>query len=160
MKMKYAILFMVIAMTLMFPGRVLAVTSVFNNTSALSSTGGNSADAGTISEGTSSAKVFLETIINGKVVENINESVESSGDENVIIEKEFIIPDEDKNATTQTYINLRAGEAAEQSQKVKQNVEDKQEDAEAAVVAAQEKRPFFLAVVFQKLMNYVFAVFN
>lgn len=60
--------------------------NIENTVSVSANSGGNSASAGEIVEGTQTVELFIETIVNGEVVELIEESV--TGDEPVSIKKE------------------------------------------------------------------------
>jgi hypothetical protein len=53
---------------------VLAETVIKNNVSSSASTGGNQASGGSVIQGESSASVSIETVVNGQVVTDIQET--------------------------------------------------------------------------------------
>ena len=82
----------IIAITLLFfliglPKFVLAdTTTVINNISASSNTGGNTAESGEVIQGKSEASVKVYTEVNGEVVEDFEKTVESVSGGDVEVE--------------------------------------------------------------------------
>ena len=69
----------------LFAGSILTAraeeTNITNSIRVHSSTGGNRvSNGGTVRNGTSKSSVFIETTVNGKQVEHINETIESSSE--------------------------------------------------------------------------------
>jgi hypothetical protein len=85
-----------------FP-RAIYATIVENNISSRASSGGNNAGNGKITEGQSSADVYIETIVDGQTVQLLDEHTEGP---NASIEKELNYEDEDSEV--QTSISVEA----------------------------------------------------
>lgn len=149
-----------ITMLITTPITFAGSASVINDVSVSANSGGNT--AGFIIEGATRARVFVKTIINGEVVEEIDETVESSGTDGVSVEKTFLHESEDGGVKTETNIHLQTSEpagieadAGEASQKV---VEQKQEKDVLEEVG--EKRVFSLSALLQRFKNYVISIFS
>ena len=160
--MRYAILYSVITITMLTttPITFAGSASVINVVSVSANSGGNT--AGLINEGVSKARVFVKTVINGEVVEEVDETVESSGADGASVEKTFLHESEDGSVKTETNIHLQTSEpagididAGETSQKV---VEQNQEK-NTPEVSDKEKTSPFLAF-FGKLIKYVVSIFS
>jgi len=129
-----------------------AVTTVVNDVWTSASTGGNSASGGVVSEGTSKAKVFIKTVINGEIVKYVDETVESSSGESVFIKKEI------HNEVTNEEENSEIMEEAVQVNSLE--TEEIKKEVEERILEAKGDTPSFVATVFQKLINYVFSIFR
>lgn len=160
--MKYAILYSVIMVVALntIPIAFAGFASVINDVSVSANSGGNT--AGFIKEGASKARVFVKTVINGEVVGEIDETVESSGTDGVSVEKTFLHESEDGSVKTETNIHLQTNEpagaevnAGETSQKV---VEEKQE--KNITEEAGKNRTLSFRTFFRKFINYVASIFS
>ena len=98
-------------------------TFITNEIQAYSSSGGNSAEEGEIIEGKGEAAIFLETMLDGEVVEHIEESISSEQGESLEIEKESVY--ENENVKVESKVNLRVNTATVES------VMDSSEEAES-----------------------------
>ena len=134
--------------------------SVINDVSISADTGGNTALF--IKNGTSKARIFVKTIINGEVIEEIDETVESSGVDGASVEKTFLYKSEDEGVKTKTNIYLQTSESpgveadtGEASQKVVEQNQEKNTSEESE----KRTKPYFLAF-FGKLINYVTSIFS
>ena len=157
--MRYAILYSAITITMLAtaPITFAGSASVINDVSVSANSGGNT--AGFIKEGTSRARVFIKTIVNGEVVEYIDETVETSGGEEAKIEKETHY--EEGNAEIET--KSTAGESeeiAQDSDSQTGSLETQNKEVGKNNTEVADKEPSFVAVIFQKLINYVFSIFG
>lgn len=88
--------------------------NVTNSVSVSASSGGNTASGGEIVEGSASGSIFIETKVNGEIIELINEEVTSeSGD--IHIERETEVSDGTASVTVQALVNVDSGEGAGES---------------------------------------------
>jgi len=83
-------------------------TSVKSSISVSSNTGGNSASAGAAQEGKATADVFIETTVNGEVVEYVNEHYENTNGEGIIINKQSNFEIDSGGAGVETSIRANA----------------------------------------------------
>ena len=97
-----------------------ADTSVENSVSASASSGGNTASNGEVIEGNASAHVFVETIINGKTIEHIDEHVEDSES----FEYEVVNKTEDTIVETSVsaHTEVKKGETTDDKKELRENV--------------------------------------
>ena len=179
----------------LFPAFALAnhpeeSTIIRNSVSVSASSGGNSAEPGQIIVGETSADVFVETIVNGEVVESIDEHYEnldgaievgtaSEGD-GYSVETQIQVGgdnasgEESENITTATTDNLTTYEGVrlEESQKattavsaaaievINENVERSSMTEEKQQEKADEKKKSSFFTFFSKIFNYVFNLFT
>ena len=137
-------------------------TTVINNVSVSASTGGNSANGGVIKEGVSKAGIFIKTIVNGETVEYIDEEVKSSGDEEVKIEKETHYEGDETKTEAKATVNMsgRTKEITQSanSQTDQAKIQDKEVEKSNSEVVSE--KPSLVAIIFQKLINYVLSIFR
>ena len=130
-------------------------TTVTNSIYSSATTGGNSANGGVVEEGTSKAKVFIKTTVNGKVVEYVNETAEASG-EGVKIEKETYY--EANNAKLEA--DNSTDTLQENTQNTLTNTSTQSKEVEKNNQEITNEKSSFVATIFQKLINYVFSIFR
>jgi len=108
---KYAFIgFVMLALALSMYQVSYAETVIVNNVSSSASTGGNSASNGEVVEGTSQSSVFIETVVNGEVVEYVNKEVVSDeGSVSVTVESN-VISNSGEGSHVETNIGMVAGE--------------------------------------------------
>ena len=138
--------------------QVLAET-VTNDISVFSSSGGNSADGGIIKTGTSKARIYLETVINGETVELIDKEIESSGENGAFLEEETHYESEDGSVETKTFIRAEAGETVignnGEQEKLQQEIAE-----ENNIEETEDEGKSFIGMFFKKLFNYVYSIFK
>lgn len=135
---------------------VEAETQVINDVSVSASTGGNSAESGTVSVGKSKAKAFIKTIVNGEVVEFTDEEIENASGEDSFIKVESEYKDGvvnkdisfSKEDDPQIEVETEAQNTVEQKEKI---IKTEEESAE---------KEFFLVQIFQKFKYYVLSIFS
>lgn len=137
-----------------------AQTSVINNVSVSASTGGNSASDGTIVEGKSKTKVFIETIVNGEVIEFIDEEKTGAPGEDAVTEYSSSFISEDGAIKTESNIYIQTSEPAE-GEETGEALEKQVENKKESITEDTEKSTqSFLAVIFQKFRAYVLSIFS
>jgi hypothetical protein len=113
-------------------------TEVINEVWVEANTGGNSAEGGVIQEGNAKSSVQVKTIINGEVVEDINETVESGSEPTSII-KEFEKVIGEGTGKVRTEIELKVNELEQGTETATSALEAKvQEKKETAAKRAGE----------------------
>ena len=162
--MKRTIIYSAIIITalVMTPIVFAESTTVINNVSVSASTGGNSANGGIIKNGTSKARVFIKTTVNGEVVEYVDKAVESLDGKPVKIEKNT------HYETGNVRVDIKnTASVSGNSKEITQSA-----DSQISQVKIQNKKversnsdnigksSSFLATIFQKLINYVFSIFR
>jgi len=158
--MKKSITNMLILAIAFVPAGAFADTSVItNNVSVSASTGGNSAVNGEVIEGTASAHIQSETIIDGEVVDSTNEQIEDRGsvsleistvyeNEEVVVEKKVNINGEEETSATKTIVN--------DSTEIDSGEEIMIEEENA--VAQKENSTIFASI--KSFLKYVFSIFT
>ena len=137
-----------------------AQTSVINNVSVSASTGGNSASDGTVVEGKSKTKVFIETIVNGEVIEFIDEENTGAPGEDAVNEYSSSFISEDGAVQTESNIYIQTSEPTggeDGTGALEKQVENKKESITENIA---EDKQTFLAVFFQKFRIYVLSIFS
>jgi len=138
----------------LYPASTLAVvientadTSVTNNISITSSSGGNSAVGGEVIEGEESATIDIETVVNGETIEDIHETY--TGDEldnGVTIESSHQGENVSVETTVQTSVNESGNTQAQ--------VSEEQFSTQQAVVGSG------LRSLLKNFFSYVFSFFK
>lgn len=100
-------IFYIILLSALFAGQgVFAETIIITNVSSSANSGGNSATGGQVVEGDATAEVFMETIINGEVVQSTHKKETSQGG-SVFLEESFTYGSDDvvieSSASAQTH---------------------------------------------------------
>jgi len=139
-----------------------ATNSVTNTVSSSASSGGNSGEVGEVVEGTASADVFIETVVNGKVVEFINEHIDSVGEE-----KEFnaSYKDETVEVTTKGVVGTNEFEPEKNvfTERMISNTEENMPDEDEVVdesAGTFTEIKFSFIGFFSQIMAYVFNIFT
>jgi len=158
--MKYTVVVIMMAISITSIPFVSAATSVINNVSVSASTGGNSAASGEtfIKEGVGKTKLFLKTIVNGDVVNFVDEEFENKPGEEAVFEKSSSYESADGRVVTKSNIFINESEPTEREEagETLEKLVEKEKVTENVVAEKQT----FLAAVFQKFRIYVLSIFN
>ena len=107
MTIKQNIFYIILLSTLFAAQGVFAETVIITNVSSSANSGGNSASGGQVVEGDATAEVFMETIINGEVVQSLHKK-ETSQSGSVFLEESFVYESDDvvieNSASAQTHM--------------------------------------------------------
>lgn len=160
--MKYTTALFISAMILITSSPLtFAETSVINNVSVSASTGSNSANNGTVVEGKSTTRAFIETIVNGEVIEFIDEETTNAPGEDAVIEKSSSYESSDGKVKTNTNIFLQTGGSVEGEDKAAETLEKSVEQQEKQVIIENIKEEqAFLTIFFRKFKIYVLSIFK
>ncbi len=140
-----------------------ATNSVTNVVSSSASSGGNNAQGGEVVEGTTSANVFIQTVVDGKVVEFINEHTDNAAPN---IQKETFYKNDTVEVTTKVEagankLPLKPEKDASAAKKIVSNTEeDMPSDKMDVSVDTSAETRFSFAKFISQIMTYVFNIFT
>jgi hypothetical protein len=135
--------------------------NIVNNVSTAASSGGNSAGAGEVKEGKSSASMKVRTEINGEVVEEYEETREGTGEVEVKYEKTTTQQTGDAEVTTsaQAAVGIVGGAGVDASTTVETVGATSSVDAEVQETNDEAHNPGFVSRLFSRIFSYVWSFF-
>ncbi len=161
MTIKQNIFFITLLGLLVTVQGVFAETVIITNVSSSANSGGNSVSGGQIIEGEATTEVFMETIINGEVVQSVYKK-ETSQEGSAVIEETFTYNSENADIENSVQAVAEGGVAAIK-EKLQENTAKEEltmEETATPTVLKIEEEKEGLIVNIKHFFKYVLSLFT